>query len=115
MKHKIRINGEVKELDCEIGSGICDKTGREIFEGDKVTDGKKVFSVELEGGDFNLVHDDKVISLDMYNGNVEVIARAWSPQLLNAYSRLLDAFVERKSPETVCKAAKAVVKAIKAK
>ena len=36
MKHNIRINGEVKEIDCELGSGILDKNGREIFEGDKV-------------------------------------------------------------------------------
>ena len=36
MKHNIRINGEVKEIDCEIGSGILDKNGREIFEGDRV-------------------------------------------------------------------------------
>ncbi|MBR4031110.1 MAG: hypothetical protein IKJ07_00060 [Clostridia bacterium] len=123
MKHNIRINGQVQELDCEIGTGICDKTGREIFEGDQVTDGKKVFSVELEGGDFNLVHDDNVISLDMYNGAVEVIARsdetpmfkdtrrAWSTQLLDAYNRLLDAFIECKSPEAVCEAARVVVKA----
>ena len=27
MKHRIRINGEVKELDCELGSGIFDKNG----------------------------------------------------------------------------------------
>lgn len=114
MKHKIRINGQVQELDCEIGTGLKDKRGIEIFEGDKVTDGKKVFSVELEGGDFNLVHDAEVISLDMYNGNVEVLARAWSPQLLDAYNRLLDTFIECKSPEAVCEAAKAVVKAAKA-
>ena len=36
MKHNIRINGQVKEIDCELGSGILDKNGREIFEGDKV-------------------------------------------------------------------------------
>jgi len=36
MKHNIRINGEVKEIDCELGSGILDKNGREIFEGDRV-------------------------------------------------------------------------------
>ena len=36
MKHNIRINGEVKEIDCVLGSGILDKNGREIFEGHKV-------------------------------------------------------------------------------
>lgn len=30
MKHRIRINGEIKEIDCELGSGILDKHGREI-------------------------------------------------------------------------------------
>lgn len=34
MKHNIRINGEIKEIDCEIGSGVYDKNGKEIFEGD---------------------------------------------------------------------------------
>lgn len=36
MKHHIRINGVVKEIDCELGSGRFDKNGREIFEGDIV-------------------------------------------------------------------------------
>ena len=36
MKHNIRINGEVKKIDFELGSGVLDKNGREIFEGDKV-------------------------------------------------------------------------------
>lgn len=36
MRHSIRINGEVKTVDCELGSGVLDKNGVEIFEGDKV-------------------------------------------------------------------------------
>lgn len=36
MKHNIRINGEIKEIDCELGSKLLDKNGREIIEGDLV-------------------------------------------------------------------------------
>lgn len=36
MKHNIRINGQIKEIDCNLGSGRIDKNGREVFEGDKV-------------------------------------------------------------------------------
>lgn len=48
MKHNIRINGEVKTIDCELGSGIFDKNGREIFEGDKVND--------LQYGNYGVVY-----------------------------------------------------------
>lgn len=36
MKHNVRINGQVQELDFELGSDILDKNGKEIFEGDTV-------------------------------------------------------------------------------
>lgn len=34
MKHNVRINGEVREMDFELGSGLVDINGQEIFEGD---------------------------------------------------------------------------------
>lgn len=36
MKHNIRINGVAGQIDCELGSDVYDKNGREIFEGDLV-------------------------------------------------------------------------------
>lgn len=36
MKHTIRINGEVKQIDCELGSGLKDRYGKEIVEDDLV-------------------------------------------------------------------------------
>jgi len=45
MKHNIRINGSVKEIDCELGSGIFDMHGREVFEGDILSNGKQTFPV----------------------------------------------------------------------
>ena len=36
MIHNIKINGEIKSVNCKLGSGIYDKNDVEIFEGDKV-------------------------------------------------------------------------------
>lgn len=42
MKHTIRQHGQLVQIDCELGSGVLDKNGREIFEGDIVRfDNKK--------------------------------------------------------------------------
>lgn len=73
MKHSIRINGQVQQFDCELGSGIKDKNGVEIFEGDIVDlHGEKYFVV-INGSAFEIEDDGKVISLDMINGSLEVV------------------------------------------
>lgn len=73
MKHNIRINGEVKTVDCDLGSGVLDKNGKEIFEGDIVDLHGEKYSVVINGAAFEIENDDHVISLDMINGSVEVV------------------------------------------
>ena len=76
MKHNIRINGQVQELDCELGSGILDKNGREIFEGDIVkitftdfdTDAGKV---EFFKGEFRVCGE--ILSNIVYDCEVEIV------------------------------------------
>ena len=124
MKHNIRINGEVKEIDCELGSGIFDKNGHEIFEGDIVGWGNYKSQVVFNDGGFVVATwegERELSSCIEYTivGHVNApsfkdTGRAWSPQMHDAYNRLLDAFIARKSPETLCEAALAVVKAAKA-
>lgn len=135
MKHNIRINGEIKEIDCELGSGIFDKNGNEIFEGDRVKVNtanahNKFAIVAFHDCAFWLMVTDNsreadVGALPVASHQIEVVGhvnappfkdtgRAWSPQLHDAYNLLLDAFIARKSPETLCEAALAVVKAAKA-
>lgn len=75
MKHTIRINGEVKEIDCEIGSGILDKHGREIFEGDKVKFRDKFGYVVFRHGDFLLESSQlfDFLSGVTYDGSLEIV------------------------------------------
>lgn len=55
MKHNIRINGQIKEIDCNLGSGILDKNGREIFEGDKIKINKTYKVIPSYGNGLNLI------------------------------------------------------------
>ena len=114
MNHNIRINGEVKTVDCELGNGIFDLNGREIFEGDLIKNPL-----------FNLADPFDtpryVVTFDTEQGSVfghkkskfKDTGLSWSPRLHYAYNRLLDACIARKSPETVCEAALTVVQAAK--
>lgn len=36
MKHTIRQNRQLTQIDCELGSGILDKNGKEISDGDRI-------------------------------------------------------------------------------
>ena len=37
MKHNLKFpDGTIKAVDCKIGSGVFDRNGKEIFEGDRV-------------------------------------------------------------------------------
>lgn len=45
MKHTIRQKGQLTQIDCELGSGVFDKNGREVFEGDILSNGKQTFPV----------------------------------------------------------------------
>lgn len=37
MKHNIKLpDGTIQTIDCKLGSGVVDRNGKEIFEGDRV-------------------------------------------------------------------------------
>lgn len=50
MKHTIRQNGQITQIDCELGSGIFDKNGKEIIEGDIVSNGRENLHVKFING-----------------------------------------------------------------
>ena len=67
MKHNIRqrvINQyglpvvKIEQVNGELGSGVFDKNGKEIFEGDIVSNGRKNFPVEFINGGLYIFNAD---------------------------------------------------------
>lgn len=79
MKHTIRQNGQITQIDCELGSGLFDKNGKEIIEDDLVKmlmtfdfDGivfvrDKNYHVYCSRGSFFIWHNDAEILLSDFD------------------------------------------------
>ena len=86
MKHSIRehiidpIRGKivkVSTINAELGSGITDKNGKEIFEGDRVKHKDEFYKVVFSGGHFGLENDmQDWIDLDLVERKAEVVGHA---------------------------------------
>lgn len=50
MKHTIRQHGQITQIECEFGSGLFDKNGREIIEGDIINNGVNTLPVKFSNG-----------------------------------------------------------------
>ena len=77
MKHSIKINGKIKEINCQIGSGIFDKNNIEIFEDNKVKNisctGEFISRIIFRNGRFFLL-DWRMLPLDIFwSSNLEIV------------------------------------------
>lgn len=58
MKHHIKINGQVQEIDCLLGSGRFDSNGKEIFEGDRIRTSETTGFVTFYNAEFLIEYDN---------------------------------------------------------
>ena len=75
MIHNLKMpDGTIKAVDCKIGSGVFDKNGREIFEGDVVSGAGFTELIPVIFKNAELLLDDKGFGVGAFDdGELEII------------------------------------------
>ena len=75
MKHNLKLpDGTIKAVECKLGSGIFDKNGREIFEGDVVSGAGFIELIPVIFKNAELLLDDKGFGVGAFDdGELEIV------------------------------------------
>ncbi|MBR4381985.1 MAG: hypothetical protein IKP64_00345 [Selenomonadaceae bacterium] len=75
MIHNLKMpDGTIKAVDCKIGSGVFDKNGREIFEGDVVSGAGFIELIPVIFKNAELLLDDKGFGVGAFDdGELEIV------------------------------------------
>ena len=75
MIHNLKFpDGTIKAVDCKIGSGVFDKNGREIFEGDVVSGAGFTELIPVIFKNAELLLDDKGFGVGAFDdGELEIV------------------------------------------